>query len=311
MPSGTGIASINADTTWAQVISGGTGISVSTVTGTTTVSTSAVTGMTAFGGSSSATGATIASNNLTITPADITNPGSVSTAYQAFTGAKEFALGAFDTISAGSDADTILTTSSSRVISVPATAARTYTLPSTGLKSGETFTIANTAAVTTSNIAVNIVAADASAVVTVYPGCSVTVLATAAAPATNGSWTVLQNSVASYTDYTPTIRAGFDPPMTISITAQDIEESEGRFIGISSLASRTRISQVGARSIFCFRYKLIIVTPISVAFINAMLMGSTRLFADGGLQLETTAPNLLINRSSSGVLGPFVALTNT
>lgn len=88
------IVSINGDTTAAQLISGGTGITTATVAGNTTVTATGsggVTTMTAFGASPNANAGTISGANLTLQPASATAPGGIALAAQTMgTGAKTF-----------------------------------------------------------------------------------------------------------------------------------------------------------------------------------------------------------------------------
>lgn len=106
---------------------------------------------------------------------------------------------------AGADADTILTISSNRVQTIVPTAQRTYTLPTTSIKAGDRFTLANNAAVSSSNLFILINSSGANLVRTLYPKTSVDIIALQDTPTTAAHWMCVGEAVSEWTAFTPTL----------------------------------------------------------------------------------------------------------
>ena len=101
---------------------------------------------------------------------------------------------------AGSDAAVALTSTSSRFQVVTLTAARTYTLPSTDIKTGDTFTFINRA--TTDSYRLTINSSGGNAVDWIVNG-KITVMALQDTPTTAAHWATTE-AISEYTQYTTT-----------------------------------------------------------------------------------------------------------
>ncbi len=105
---------------------------------------------------------------------------------------------------AGSDADTSLTVASARTQIVVPTADRTYTLPTTSVLAGDTFTFVNNAAVTSSNLSILINSSGANLVRTLYPKSTASVIALQNTPTSAAHWACVTPAVSNWTAFTPT-----------------------------------------------------------------------------------------------------------
>lgn len=105
----------------------------------------------------------------------------------------------------GADADTSLTVSSDRIQLVTPTVTRNYTLPTTSVKTGDTYTITNLAAVSSSNLCVVVKSSDADVVRIVTPGTSCQVVALQDTPTDTTHWACITPAMSEWTEYTPTI----------------------------------------------------------------------------------------------------------
>ncbi len=146
----------------------------------------------------------------------------------------------------GSDADTSLTLSSARVQVVTPTATRAYTLPTTGVKTGDIWYFTNNAASTT-DFLINVKSSGANQVLTIYPGTTNGVVALQDTPTTAAHWMGL-GTVSShwYTDtgFTTSSFLGFGTVTTISVQRKrvgDMLKVRGSFISGTANATTATI----------------------------------------------------------------------
>lgn len=106
-------------------------------------------------------------------------------------------------IASGADSNTTLTSTSVRIQSITPTAARTYTLPTTGVVAGDVFTVANNAAVSSSNLFITVNSSAGNAIRTVYPQTTARFMATQATPTTSAHWYCLDAAITEWSAFTP------------------------------------------------------------------------------------------------------------
>jgi hypothetical protein len=142
----------------------------------------------------------------------ITRPSSgsgFSTGYQLIQGVKEFQEGTIQTGAAGADADTTLTVSDRHYQGVTPTALRNYTLPTTSVRAGEVWQIANYAAGgSTSDVRIAVKASNGTIISYVYANGSVRYRAKQATPTTPAHWAEERFDDENWYAFTPTTEIG-------------------------------------------------------------------------------------------------------
>lgn len=104
----------------------------------------------------------------------------------------------------GSDADTVLTLSSTRTQVITPTANRTYTLPTTSVLAGDTWTFVNDAAIASTVLTVFINSSGGNRILTLLPQSSYSVMALRDTPTTAAHWRVIGSVKSNWFAYTPT-----------------------------------------------------------------------------------------------------------
>jgi hypothetical protein len=110
----------------------------------------------------------------------------------------------------GADSDTTLTLSSDRVQVITPTANREYTLPTTNVKAGDTFSFVNKAAISSSVLSVIVKSSGGNTIATLFPQMSASIVALQDTPTSASHWMVIGNLVSDWFSYTPaTFSTGF------------------------------------------------------------------------------------------------------
>lgn len=112
------------------------------------------------------------------------------------------------------DSNVTFTAADNRVQICTPTAARTYTLPTTSISAGDTWTFHNQA--TTSGFHLILNASGGSTVDTVLPTGTIELVALISTPTTSAHWKVVNKATTKWINYTPTLSAGFGTATGIS-----------------------------------------------------------------------------------------------